>query len=48
MLISLFDSYEEISRLKAVLSESEYELCLLVKLGFATFADKSAHRPQQV
>ena len=35
MLISLFDSYEEISRLKAVLSESEYELCLLVKLGFA-------------
>ena len=34
MLISLFDSYEEISRLKAVLSESEYELCLLVKLGF--------------
>ncbi len=35
MLISLFDSYEKISRLKAVLSESEYELCLLVKLGFA-------------
>ena len=35
MLISLFDSYEEINRLKAVLSESEYELCLLVKLGFA-------------
>ena len=35
MLISLFDSYEEISRLKAVLSKSEYELCLLVKLGFA-------------
>ena len=35
MLISLFDSYEEISRLKAVLSESEYELCLLIKLGFA-------------
>ena len=35
MLISLFDSYEETSRLKAVLSESEYELCLLVKLGFA-------------
>ena len=35
MLISLFDSCEEISRLKAVLSESEYELCLLVKLGFA-------------
>ena len=35
MLISLFDSYEEISRLKAVLSESEYELCLLVKMGFA-------------
>ena len=35
MLISLFDSYEEISRLKVVLSESEYELCLLVKLGFA-------------
>ena len=35
MLISLFDSYEEISWLKAVLSESEYELCLLVKLGFA-------------
>ena len=35
MLISLFDGYEEISRLKAVLSESEYELCLLVKLGFA-------------
>ena len=34
MLISLFDSYEEISRLKAVLSESEYELGLLVKLGF--------------
>ena len=34
MLISLFDSYEKISRLKAVLSESEYELCLLVKLGF--------------
>ena len=34
MLISLFDSYEEINRLKAVLSESEYELCLLVKLGF--------------
>ena len=35
MLISLFDSYEKISRLKAVLSESEYELCLLVKLDFA-------------
>ena len=35
MLISLFDSHEKISRLKAVLSESEYELCLLVKLGFA-------------
>ena len=35
MLISLFDSYEKISRLKSVLSESEYELCLLVKLGFA-------------
>ena len=35
MLISLFDSYEETSRLKAVLSESEYELCLLVKMGFA-------------
>ena len=35
MLISLFDSYEEISRLKPVLSESEYELCLLIKLGFA-------------
>ena len=35
MFISLFDSHEKISRLKAVLSESEYELCLLVKLGFA-------------
>ena len=35
MLISLFDSHEKISRLKAVLSESEYELCLLVKLDFA-------------
>ena len=35
MLISLFDSHEKISRLKAVLNESEYELCLLVKLGFA-------------
>ena len=35
MLINLFDSYEKISRLKSVLSESEYELCLLVKLGFA-------------
>ena len=35
MFISLFDSHEKISRLKAVLSESEYELCILVKLGFA-------------